>query len=217
MTSVTLTTYHVNKGVPTGERNIHDVTPVLDSYPLDRVKLLDAPAAYTPVVQELYDAGLAETVFDNYTYEVHGWAHYVYEREQAGAFGPAAPLKATPVVIRGRVGELFAAFRDGVPAVTLVSGPKDGIARQRIAKNINDLKTAIEGFVPDERESIHANDREWLDKLFAAPLSGGDYHPKQHANILVLVAQFFDYLHDRARLFEDADAADAMNRYRAQF
>lgn len=217
MTSVTLTTYHVNKGVPTGERNTHDVTPVLDSYPLDRVKMLDAPAAYARVVEELRDAGLAESVFDDFTYEVHGWAHYVYEREQAGAFGPIAALSATPAVIRQRVGDLFEKFRDGVPVVTLVSGPKDGIARQRIAKNINDLKSAVGAFVSDERDSIHENDREWLDKLFAAPLNGGDYHPKQHGNMVALVAQFFDYLHDRERLFEEAVAAEALARYRAQF
>lgn len=217
MTSVILTTYHVNQGVPTGERTTHDVTPVLDSYPLDRVRLLDAPAAYIRVVEELHDAGLAETAFDQFTYEVHGWSQYVAERESAGAFGPIAALSATPEVIRRRVGEMFETFRDGVPVVTLVAGPKDGVARQRIAKSINDLKVSIGGLVSDEHEAIHGNDHEWLEKLFAAPLSGGDYHPKAHAGIVVLVAQFFDYLHNRDRLFEEALAAERLSQYRTQF
>lgn len=217
MTSVVLTTYHVKNGIPTGERTTHDVTPVLDSYHLDQVRLLTAPAAFVAVVQQLKDAGLAETVFDRYTYEVSGWNHYVASREAAGEFGPISTLNATPEVVRQRVGELFSMFQDGIPSVTLVSGPKDGVARQRVARHISELKTSYDALSTDEQASIHANDQEWLDKLFAAPIANGDYHPKKHPEVIMLVAEFFDYLRNRERLFEESVAEEALNRYRESF
>lgn len=217
MTSVILTTYHVEKGVPTGERNTHDVTPALDSYHLDRVKLLSEPSAFIRVVEDLQEAGLADTAFDNYTYEVYGWTQYVAEREAAGEFGPVASLSATPEVIRRRIAALFDDFRDNVPVVTLVSGPKDGVARQRVSKAIGTLKASYESLVTEEQDAVHALDKEWMAKLFAAPVANGDYHPKKHPEILLLVAQFYDYLHNRAHLFEEALAAEALARYRTKF
>lgn len=217
MTSVTITAYRVVNGVPTGERTTHDVTPVLDSYHLDQVRLLNAPAAYVAVVQKLKDAGLAEAAFDQFTYEVHGWSHYIAGREANGAFGPVSTLNATPAVVRRNIGILFSTFQDDVPTVTLVSGPKDGVARQRIARSISNLESAYNNLSEEEQSSVHGNDQEWLDRLFAVPLSGGDYHPKKHPEVVLMVAEFFDYLRNREHLYEEAVAAEALEKYRESF